>query len=354
MKNKLKLNILWIFKWFIFIFIFAVLFIHISYLFRPAINDREIVAGYYAEKENSLDMVYVGGSSTFVYWAPMEAWKNHGIVSNNFAYNSISADALKSTIKEALKTQNPDLLVVDARAFQYRGEYLEEGPIRQYTDSTKYSLNRSDFIRSIVPEKFKNMQLSSLEWICDLSTYHIRWNQLDQSSWELINNEKERDIKGFYFVPKKKVIALNDNSNVTEKQPLRQDVEEIFIDLMEYCKSLDRKILFVINTYSEEPSHREIFNYLEERINSYGFDFINVNESYKKIGMDETNDYYDQNHINIYGAEKYTKFLGDYIMETYKLKDRRNDLEYKHWNDLLPNWNQQVKDNKLAIDNYVE
>ncbi|MEG2250842.1 MAG: hypothetical protein RSD09_04605, partial [Bacilli bacterium] len=312
MKNRIKLNMLWMFKWAVFIFIFFYLFIHISYLFRPITIDREIAAGYYAETDNSLDMVYVGGSSCFVYWAPLEAWKSNGLASNNFSYNSISADAMKSTIQEAMKTQNPELLVVDMRAFQYREEYLEEGAIRQYTDSSKYSLNRSNFIRSIVPEEFKDMQLSSLEFIWDISTYHIRWNQLDQSSWELRNNEKKRDIKGFYFVPKKGPITLNDNSSLSVKQPLRKDVEKIFVDLMEYCKSLDKKILFVINTYSEEPSHREIYNYLDQRIKSYGFDFLNINNFNEEIGMDETKDYYNVNHVNIYGAEKYTKFLSNY------------------------------------------
>jgi len=68
-----------------FIFIVGLLIIWISFLFRPTEVDRENVIGYYAEKNNSLDVVCIGGSATFVFWEPLQAWHDYGSLHMIFA-----------------------------------------------------------------------------------------------------------------------------------------------------------------------------------------------------------------------------------------------------------------------------
>ena len=38
-------------------------------------------------------------------------------------------------------------------------------------------------------------------------------------------------------------------------------------------------------------------------------------------------------HLNYWGAEKVSLFLGKYLQEKYNLKDKRKDPEYQSWNE---------------------
>lgn len=345
----------WIFRWIIFISLFVYLFVHISYLFRPTPVDRENVAGYYAEDKNSLDMVYIGGSSTFVYWAPMEAWENYGIASYDFGYNTMPADTFKSTVEEALKTQDPSLLVLDLRGFQNRPEHLFEVPIRNYTDSIKYSLNRERLIDKVVTDDLDiTADKNKMNYHLDIAKYHTRWKELNENSWKLRNNINYNPNKGFYFVPKKLPLFKINNEIIKTTKPVIKKADEAFTELLEYCKDLNKQVLFVVNPYVELPEHREMYNYLRNRIYEYGFDYINTNEYIEEMNIDYNNDLYNEDHVNIYGAEKFTDFLAKYIKYNYELPDRRNNQKYDLWNEYIPTWNQQVKDTKQAIDNYVE
>lgn len=40
---------------------FSIFIDNVFYLFRPVTPERRTIAGYYAEKENTIDLVYVGG-----------------------------------------------------------------------------------------------------------------------------------------------------------------------------------------------------------------------------------------------------------------------------------------------------
>jgi len=56
------------------------------------------------------------------------------------------------------------------------------------------------------------------------------------------------------------------------------------------------------------------------------------------------------NHVNIFGAEKYTSFLGNYLQEKYSLPDKRNEQKYQEWNDLYDEWSKEKQNTKEVIN----
>lgn len=330
---------------------FALLLI-VTYLFRPYSIDRAIVSGYYAEPKNSLDVVYIGGSACFVFWAPMVAWKEYGIPSYDFGVNTIPADALKYCIKEVLKTQSPKLIILDIRPFQYRDseQPVWEVPVRNITDSMAYSLNRASLIDSVVRNKLKT---DETEYQLDIAKYHSRWKALGESSFQYIFNNREFIDKGFYFVPKYEKQVYQDLRNVTDTLPVSDETNALLIDLLQYCRTLNTKILFVTNSYVETEEHRKVYNYLKAEVNAYGFDYINTNDYNGEMGLDYSRDLYNIAHVNIFGAEKYTTFLGKYIAEKYSLEDKRGDPGYSSWNDDYTVWEGEVANIKAIINDQI-
>ena len=60
----------------------------------------------------------------------------------------------------------------------------------------------------------------------------------------------------------------------------------------------------------------------------YGLDYINFIPLCDEIGLDWSRDTYDEGmHLNVYGAEKLTRYFGKILSEKYGIADRRSDSE---------------------------
>ena len=72
MKAKLKPII----RIIAFVCILAIMTVFISYMVKPDSYNLQNIEGLYGEKENSFDVIYIGGSAAFVYYAPPRAWES--------------------------------------------------------------------------------------------------------------------------------------------------------------------------------------------------------------------------------------------------------------------------------------
>ena len=110
--------------------------------------DRISVVGIKEEKENSLDVIYIGGSATFVYWEPLHAYSDCGFTSYDLATNTIQAESILAYVKYAQQYQNPDLYVIGVRAFQYYDEIGSEVGLRVTSDALDMGRNRFELINT--------------------------------------------------------------------------------------------------------------------------------------------------------------------------------------------------------------
>ncbi len=349
----------WPLRWCAFLLVFGLLFEFVSYLVRPANSyNRLNITDYYNLEQNTLDMVYIGGSAVFVYWMPYEAWDEYGITSKVFAYNSIPADAIKYSIQEVLKTQSPDLLVLDARPFQYRDELgIQEVYIRNFADSMDYSWNRVKFLSEAVPQLNDGEQDNFSNYLFDISKYHYLWKVVNESSWKLALGEsiETAEIRfGFQFIRKTEPVPAPLWADVQEQTPVSDATKRILLDLLDYCKTLEQEVLFVVSPFSETENQKKIFNYVESVITENGFQFLDTNDDIDAMGLDYGCDLYNISHVNVLGAKKYTSFLGAYIQEHYALPNRKEDPAYRRWHDVYPRWKQYLDDMTQSIQTLTQ
>lgn len=347
-----------ILSWTILIFIFIIIsfsFIKIiTYIMKPSSVDLENIAGFYGEKKNSLDMVYIGGSASFVYWEPLRAFEKNGIVSYNFGANTIQPELYTTMIKEIFKTQKPELIVIDARAFQYRddGQPPSEVAYRNVLTGMPISINKIRFIYNNVKKYLNEEDCTS--YYFDIIKYHRELEDLNISNQiKMCFNTYKNKNKGFYFVPKveKQIIP---NPKTDNKTSVATETETILIDLLDYISTTDCNYLFVVSPYIEEVAHKENFNYIADIIEKYGYNFLDTNDYYDEMKINFDTDLYNYAHVNIFGADKYTDFLIQYLQENYDLPNRKNDEKYKDWLELLPEWNKKVKQLKNIINILLE
>ncbi len=349
-----------ILKVLMFIVILVFVLVKISYALRS--NTGLHISTFSAQPKDTVDVVYIGGSSCFTYWAPMEAWKKYGFTSFNFANNTMPPQIEKYCIIEVLRSQSPSLLIVDVRPFEY-GDSIrtttaqpeahmimyEETAIRNITDNIPYSFNRIQMIENSISEDD-----NSFNYHFDIAKYHTRYNVLlGNPNWQYPYSESEDDTMDYggfeFYIRYDSETVLRDYRNIVEALPLSDTLDIIYRDLSQYCSDLDTDVLFIVPPYQESEDNHKKHNYMAVVAAEYGIDFLDCNNIYEEIGLDEETDYYNGSHTNIFGAKKYTKWLGEYLVDRYDLPNKRDDISYDYWERAYDIWELESAKAELAL-----
>lgn len=337
--------------------LFLVIACHLSYILRPYSGSasRKNICGFYAEEDDTIDIAFVGASSVFAFWEPMEFWHEYGVTSYNFAAGTLPPQFIKYCLEEIRKTQEPSLYVIDLRPFTVaeKGYYLEtdvpnmdhDVPIRNIVDNFKYSPTRAKMIQEGIPSSY-----DKLPYYLDLIKYHTEWPRLrDARSLGFASNETHDSLKGFKLTDKFKKVKFKDHSAVTKRKPLTKRLNTVLYELLDYCKKENLQVLFLVNSYCQTKTDKKNFNFISDAVTGYGFDFLNTNDHYKEIGLKYSRDYYDPSHVNIFGADKYTDFVGKYLMDNYTFTDKRGQDAYASWDSDYEVWTEQTAALKKSI-----
>ncbi len=337
----------------LFTVLFVLLFLYVAAVMQPVDMELINMRGFYAEKKNTLDVVYIGGSICIVCWAPYVAWHEYGITSYSFGKSSLASFSVLPLVREVLAYQSPEVLVIDLRPFEYTDpaiSILKENSLACASGMPLLSANRFEILRrGYEYSNNKTEQDTPLSFYFDISRYHSTWKLLGENSFRYaIPGRQVNETKGYLFIGYSTDIKLTDNMAETCRTPVSSLSEENMLELLSYLKEKNQKALFVVTTYSETDEERQQYNYLSDIVISNGFDYVNANDYNEAMQMDPHNDYYNDAHTNIYGAEKYTKFVAAYLTQHYAVPDQ-SDSTYRRWADGYENWMQQVDLVKEAI-----
>ncbi len=161
-----------------------------------------------------------------------------------------------------------------------------------------------------------------------------------------------QDLRGYSYLKGFKTTAqtLKIDEKVYNSQlpndESRTDLEpryEVFLrEFLDYCKEQNyNNLLFVRfphivkqETYKRFTRGNRAFDIISE----YGFNYINFERDSTAMSY-STDDYYNHDHLNIYGSVKFTDYFGKIITDKYKVQktvlDEKNE---KQWNEAVDFW----------------
>ena len=335
----------------IFLILLGFLLTRITYIFRPTYVNRQNLVGL---SQEDVDMIYIGGSSAFVYWQPLKAWHDNGLTSYLYAHNTIFADNIKYYIQETRKTQDAKLYVIDARPFQYWGYEGGGYKIRWGLDGLDvFSMNRWQLIANCFSTRDTTEMDDRVTFDWDIIKYHTATENLaSPDAWKLINNSAKQLNKGFEFYARYGFLSPPQIDYTTDdRAELHPTCQAILDDLLEYCKRENLNVLFVVSPFGIGEAHQKVFNTVGDIIISYGFNFLNTNSNfyYDEMGLDFSTDFYNTSHVNPLGASKYTAFLENYILDHYDLPNHAGDPAYSSWDEDY----QRFAEEKVAVERQI-
>ena len=334
-----------------FILLFCVLLVSYSYLIRPYFTFKESLDTLKKE-EAPIDVLFLGGSSTLVYWAPLLAFDRYGLSSYNLSDIAMAPSLMAGLLEETLPICQPKLYVIDLRAFEnYETDpdTYREGHFRMYTDSLPYSINRSRIIN--YSGQFAPFDFTPHTHHFDFIYYHGQWRTLTKLNWRepSIMRESPNELHKGYFMHTLPLaeVTLNPYKEVTEREPLSEIGLTALKDLLSYIESKNLPVLFLLNAYSfENERERAMYNTIFDVLDEYGFSYLDTNMYYEEMGLDGKTDFYNEDHINAIGSEKYTDWLAQWLIENYELENHRDDARFASWRDEVPKFNETFQEIK--------
>lgn len=336
----------------------GILFAITTYCYRGELSHtRSNVAGYYAEEEDTIDVVILGTSTTFSSFMPMEAWNEYGITSYNFCTNVLMENSMKYYVREITKTQDVKVLVIDIAPFLFGHNselYIDnESPaqIRRNTDAFPMSINRINLINALIP-----MGKGRMEYYFDLAFYKTA--EPDYKYW---TNSARSVTKGYHNLPIAYTYSASEQkySDDFPAKELPANETAYLQELLTELQSFEGEVLFISQPifYDESMfSKLEREQYIQKMVEDEGYAYLDMAEYSADMELDSVFDYsLDQMHFNSISAQKITRFLSEYIIENYSIPDKRNDAEYSSWHEDYCEWEVKLaEEEKLTNDQREE
>ena len=317
----------------IFLIVISCLFIGMMCLFRTYNYNREQLDSIRTE---DAEVVYIGGSAAFTYWQPHKAWKDFGFSSYVYGSDTLQAEAIKYYIKEAEKTQDPSLYVIDARPFQYWEE--EVGP--DALTGLQYSLDAMNVLDpdrfSLAYEYWKNRTFANksstpLPLLSITKEHENTANLGNRAAWDILFNKAESKLNGHLMVAQSEPFDMPLDFMTENRAQLHPTCKMVLTDLLSWCKEQNHNVLFVACPYVISEEHQAKYNSISDLVSEYGYNFLNTNMHYAEMDIDFYSDFYNGNHVNAVGAEKYTAFLADYIHKNYSVPSVTDNAMVELW-----------------------
>ncbi len=299
-------------------------------LIRTSTGSEAHIKNFYREPENSLDVAMIGCSEMYADYSPPIAYRNFGFTSYNLAVEGVPGHFFNSMLDEFLSRQDPQLVVFEVNGFFYTEKHIAiEGNNRRWLDNMKRNANWAELIHDTIAKE------DQFDYYVRLSKYHSNWErpegQLARMYSMFLNYQGE--------VSKMKSFGTRTSSNSKKKvkrkapQKLTDYGQKYLQATIDHCNELGLENVLFIRAPHKDKLSDETNAELEKMITDGGYKFLSLETLSDEVGIDENTDYYNSDHLNVFGCEKTTLYLGKYIMDNYDISTTHSGEINKLWEE---------------------
>lgn len=268
------------------------------------------------EPEKSIDVIVLGDSLSYSAISPMILWKEHGITSYVCGQSGQKIQETYHMLETALETQSPKLVILETNVM-FRGksglaglrESIEEWGNHYIPIFRCHDIWKSFFIEKQYPEE----NYKGFAFRCDVQPY--------ENGEYMQETEQSEDMTDTTITYMKKIEEL--------------------------CREKNIK-LFLLGTPSPANYNYRRHNSVRTYAAKHSLDYLDLNLKLNEVGIDWKTDSLDKgDHLNFSGAQKVTKYLGEYLKSEYELPNHRGEVSYAAWDKEAEEYSKKAEDIKL-------
>ncbi len=308
----------------------------------------------YRLEDNSIDVLALGSSHSFVDINPSVLYREYGIAGFDLGGSRQPFWNSYYYLKEALKTQKPEVIILEAYAAVFSQQHGLESEIIKSNYGLNFSKDKIESLKVSTPD-------GKLGYLLEWVYYHNRYEEIRKADFGkyLGKESKYKDWKGHYCLFVNTEFERPVIGEVREDIRMAEKEEEYYRKIIELAKEEGIPIMVIVSpypVYTEEDAG--LLFHAQKIAEEYGVPFINYNEKYDELALDFSVDFADIGHLSYLGSEKLTMDIGDYLSENYDLDDRREDPAYLSWERNAQYYEQQVKNIEMRkitdLSQYLE
>lgn len=302
---------------------------------------------YRSAAETDHDVLFVGDCEIFESFVPAILWEEYGISS----YLRGGAQQLVwhsyYMLEDALRYETPKAVVFNVYALKY-GEPQKEAYNRMALDGMEWSPVKAEAIRASMTE-----EEHFIDYVFPFLRYHSRWSELTAEDFTYAWRDKPLVSDSGYLM-QTGIVPADTQAEVTPEplfDPNLPATAMAYLDKMRaLCAEKGIELILV-----KAPTNFWRYHWYDEwdgQIAAYaethGLAYYNLIPKSDEIGLDMSTDTYDGGaHLNVYGAEKLTRYFGEILRDTHAIPDRRGE------GDTAAVWQKRVEayyDRKAAME----
>ncbi|MCQ2520977.1 MAG: hypothetical protein MJ105_01235 [Lachnospiraceae bacterium] len=274
---------------------------------------------FYAQEDNSIDILLLGSSIIEVAIDPYQLEEETGLSAFNFGVAGCSSSVRAGYLREVLKNQNPKLVVVEVYRF-----IPTHSPWAMSTDNASFALDGMkpswNKWRTIWEMPVSGDPFEKISFL--IPGEHHQWEALNANGYTSLREQT-------YDRPKwngtQNSVAPQKPNTVPSTEVLEptKEMTDQIDKLIEICQENDIQLLFFNASNPEYIGESYAYiNGMYQYLDSKGIPHFDINYEPELLAqIDNSEDYFDYHHLNDKGAKKNTTFLADYINENFLRKD---------------------------------
>lgn len=301
---------------------------------------------FYELPANTADIIWIGPSSVQDGIIPAVFYKTTGTTLYNLSTPAMRFSSTIFLMREAEKTQDPKLYVVDLRCFAVMNQ---DYYIHLTLDNMRPSANWLDAVQYIVNKLWEfhpETKADMLSYYIPFYLYHSRWNQLYKEDFV------KADTICFGCVLNHKHTQLDEaeaKRKIDYLPPMEPSAENMCYleDMLDFCDTFDKKVIFADLPHSMGADAFARIRYAEQIVRDRGYEVWDMNRELDAIGLDYGTDFGDANHANVWGAQKISGYAAQQLSKQYDLPDHRGDQKYQIWADDQAHFEKNLAETEL-------
>ncbi|MBO5522577.1 MAG: hypothetical protein J5986_02705 [Roseburia sp.] len=327
---KRSINKIHVIKTVAFLLIFVLLLGSVTDILQPKWIDGTSVTfvqeNFYKEKKNSIEVAVLGSSQLVYGISSMRLLENYGISAYSLATGEQPVLCGYFYLREMARSQNIKTVIYDV-SMLYEEE--QESRFRKTIDTAPMSRNK---LWMILEHRNLSFAESARTYFFPIMKYHSRWEELEEMDYHYADLNTEV-FKGNIMSPiaSQKINYEKlcvDNDEIDASITMDESELHYFREMVQYCKEQNIELILIKTPKTTWTKSAMVG--VEALAEEYQLPYMDFNtaELLEASGIDIEKDFWNQDHLNIRGAEKLTDYMAEYLLANGTYTDGRNTEAY--------------------------
>lgn len=304
---------------------------------KLACHYTKAVHGFFNEEPESMDVIFVGSSHAYCSANPMAFWDETGLSSYVLSSQNQPLQASYHYLQQCFKTQSPNLVVLEMYMASQCLEDATDAVLRDSIDPLPWSHGKAALIRELVPAGER------ASYYFNLAKYHGRWSELSKQNFDFSYLRGRDEYRGFVcFTLSRPSNCFRLSYEGVRPEALPEESVEQLLRIKALVEAEGAELMLFIAPYEGAEQNLGILSGMHAFAAEHELELLDFNLVYDELGFDGEKDFFDASHLNAYGADKATRYMGRRILERYDIRPCRPE------NDRL--W--QAEFERLGMDEF--